>query len=318
MDILGFAFGTIALVGPLASACLSAYGLLKDIKAIDEDAADFQLLVDAEMGLLSRWVKAWVHFDPQTDDTSMPDFAWPGNLHPSASRKIGEDNCLLVVRILAKISRTLGDTRVLRNTYGIEFAPIPSTGGDRKDSSSATGGAGPPLKKSSTPEVISVTVTPASSSSSTASPASPASHTPVAPVGVKQNSNHGLRSWLRRAGCHNLCSHNKKEEGLAPRQASVSDPPTGGQKSRKGKAPAAPPRSSPLFDFDMQMLGVGDNHAILEAAKRDIFDNLTKIQCLKWVLSDKEKGMALARELQRWNENLFKILPLPKLETPGE
>jgi len=309
MDEAGFAFGTIALVGPLASACLSAYGLLKSIKAIDEDAADFQLLVDTEMGLLSRWVKDWVHFDPRTDDTAIPDFDRPGKLRSGAISSIGEDGCLLAVRILAKISKTLGDVRALQNIYGIELTPIPTPGGDEKGSSSPSGGTDDlqsPLEKSSTPQGISISTTRTSSTSAS-----------MAPVGVK-NPSHGLRSWLRRAGCHKLCSLAKSEQGPTPRKAVINNPTMGSQKSRKGKSPASPPSSSPVFDFDRQILDIGDNRASLEAAKRDILDNLTKIQCLKWVLSDKQKGMALARELQQWNENLFKVLPPKRLETPGE
>lgn len=309
MDITSFAFGTVTLVGPLASACLSAYGLLKGMKAIDEDAADFQLLVDTQMGLLARWVRDWVHFDPRMDDMSILDFDRPGKLRSGAISSIGEDGCLLVVRILAKISKTLGDARALKSIYGIEFTPIPNSNGDEKGSGSLLGGTvdlQPPLKKSNTPQVVSISVTPTSSSQSAS----------MTPASVK-NPNHGLRSWLRRAGCHKLCSLDKGEQGASPRKAVVNKPTAGSLKSRKGKTPASPP-SSLVFDFDGQILDIGDNHASLEATRRDIYDNLTKIQCLKWVLSDKEKGMALARELEQWNENLFKILPPKRVETPGE
>ncbi|RPB24582.1 hypothetical protein L211DRAFT_837514 [Terfezia boudieri ATCC MYA-4762] len=309
MDITGFAFGTIALVGPLASACLAAYGLLKDMKSIDEDATDFQLLVDTEMGLLSRWVKDWVHFDSRIGDMTVPDFDRPGKLRSGAISSIGEDGCLLAVRILAKISKTLGDARALQSIYGIELSPIPTPGGDGKSSSSQSGGIVDlqlPLKKSRSPQVVSVSMEPAPSTSA-----------PMTPVGVK-NPNHGLRFWLRRAGCHKLCFIAEGEQEPSPRKAATKKHTTGSEISRKGKSPAALPSSSPVFDFDRQILDIGDNRAGLEAAKRDILDNLTKVQCLKWVLSDKEKGMALARELQQWNESLFKILPPRRLETPGK
>lgn len=312
MDITGL---TVALGGPLASACITAYGLLKNINSIDEHTAAFQSQVEIQLQFLSVWVETWVEFESEVDDPSMPRFPRPGKLRGEIS-EIGHTRFLLALRILAKITKIIADTRTLQTAYGIEVEPIPipvvegnavasSSGSITIQTSSLSTYSPTSLRKSGSPEVVSMSLT--------STPPSPA---PISSAQPK-NSAHALRSWLRRAGCHRLCSRERKEEGPIPRKAVTNIPAAGLRKSPKGKGPADLPSGSAGLHLETQVLDIGDNEAAVEAAKRDIVDKLTKIQCLRWVLSDKDKGMALVCELEQWNRRLREALPLERLENPG-
>ncbi|KAF8462105.1 hypothetical protein BDZ91DRAFT_797381 [Kalaharituber pfeilii] len=105
MEVVGFAFGVVGLAGPFSKACISGYELLRGAATTAEDAADFRLRVDTEMGLLNLWIKHWVN-------------QHNGRIRGSA--QIGEQVCVLAVDILAKIGTLLLDAGKLQAKYGIQ------------------------------------------------------------------------------------------------------------------------------------------------------------------------------------------------------
>ena len=349
MEVTGFAIGVVSLIGPLASACISGYELLKgaSASAIDEDAGEFQLEVDTQMGLLAMWIKSWVHFDENVTPDALTGNApggsskGVGKLRSRATVALGENGCVIVFRTLAKISQTLADTRSLQSSYGIYLSPpatappLPNSQGPTASGSgsvASTSSSGPsssnsqaiqlqptgPATPDSSKKPISPTVVPVSSSSPPSSPSSPSATQSTAAVVVNPRNDTGIWSWFSRAGCLKLCDRKQKYSGPPPRK-STSNPPKGKTKvSANAQASSSPTatQGDTVLNLDIHTININENLAALVATQTEILENLSRVQRLRWVLKDREKAMGLARQLRHYIDNLFGLLPLKRIETP--
>lgn len=297
MDVAGFSFGSIALIGQLATACLSAYGLLQDAKSTGEDATHFHLLVTTQMTILSLWVKTWI----QPGDPG-------GKLLDGVSAQIGEEGCLLVLRILAKISKTLSDAEILQTRYGIHLSPTitspfshpQSIQSSTLDNPQASTPQSLPQKEESPP--ITVKILNVNSGSTLTSAATSGSKT----------EGHKVRGWLTRTGRRFSALFHRHSKHHA--QKPVTNQPAESQTTPSDTHHATVAR--PTSKLETQLMDIGSNLSALEETKTEILKNLSKVQCLKWALFDKVKGLELARELEYWNDTLVKILPSKTIEPP--
>ncbi|KAF8460529.1 hypothetical protein BDZ91DRAFT_766264 [Kalaharituber pfeilii] len=323
MEVTGFAIGVVALIGPLACACLSGYQLLKDTEGIGEDASDLQLMIDAQMGSLSIWIKRWVHFDDDNllnlgaNSMLVESSMLNGRLQSGAITTIGEEGCILVVRILAKISKTLADAESLQTKYGIKLSP---TNFDEIR----------PVTTTRSALVTSNSLDSEKKALQLMAAGSPTLASHPSGVGTVTLSNTGTgshRSWFSRARCLRLCSRKASSyRGPVPRKASIvqhnsqvteeclTQPPT----LTASKDNTAQPSPLQYIETGPDKSNFDPKDALyaLQSAKSEILRNLTKVQCLKWVLFDKVKGYALAKDLEDWIHRLFSILPLPRIGTP--
>ena len=305
MDVAGLAFASTALIDQLANACLSAYKLLQDVKSIGEDATHFHFLITTQMTILSLWVKTWVQ--PEVRSDSSASGRCTGKLLDGTSASIGEEGCLLVVRILAKISKTLSDVETLRTRYGIHLSPTIT-------SPHPQGGFGSQSSTSSIPQSL-----PRKSGSSlvTAQAASVDSRSTLKSVTSGTTSSgrdsHRVRAWLTRTGrsCSALFRRYDKDHAQKPVAKQLVEPQTILDDTYNAAV------ANPTSKLEIQLMDIGRNISLLEETKTEILTNLSKVQCLKWALFDKEKALELARELEYWNDTLFKILPLKRVGPPG-
>ena len=302
MDTTSFAFGSIALIGQLATASLSAYGLLQDAKSTGEDATHFHFLVTAQMTILSLWVKTWVQPEALGDSG--------GKLLDGVSARIGEEGCLLVVRILAKISKTLSDAETLQTRYGICLSPTiaPPLAHPQGGLSSRS----PTLNNAQACIPQSLTPKPDSPLGTAKTVRGDSKLEPPGKISSRRMNGHGLRAFLTRTGrkLTVLFRRHNKHHAREPIAKQPAEPQTIPSNTSHATA------SSPTPKLDAQLMDIGRSLSLLEQTKTEILNNLSKVQCLKWALFDKEKGLELARELEYWNDTLFKILPLKPVDPP--
>ena len=313
MEITGLAFGSICFISQLADACLSSYRLLQDVKSVGEDATHFHFLVTTQETLLSLWVKTWVQPEVRSDPSASGRRA--GNLLEGVSASIGEDGCLLVARILTKISKTLSDAETLRTSYGIYLSPTiaeppthPQGGLISQTSILSNTEASTPRslpKKEESPLVTVQQMSVDSRSMSKSGTSCTASSSRM--------DTHRARAWFTRTSqrCSALFRRRDNHHSRKPVSKQQAEPQTISSNT------CHPTAAIPTSKLEIQLMDIGKNLSLLEEAKTEVLNNLSKVRCLKWALFDKEKGLELARELEFWNDTLFKILPLKKVDPPG-
>jgi len=331
MEVVGLALSVVGLAGPLSKACISGYELLRATTTTAEDAGDFRLRIDTEMGLLNLWIKHWVN-------------QRTGRIRGSG--EIGEEVCFLAIDILAKMGTLLVDAGKLQGKYGIQVRR--GTGLSNKDSQSDLMGIGrvgttismlTSARGEGSGQVMSLalvkedekipTVTTKPIGSRTTSEYSTGQQGMVEGQRTSntsgENKESKFRRFLRKAGCL---------KSPAPKQAESSAQKTNkrGQNSVSANTNAAgsstakvhtePVKSSsvgsadetrPKNEVDIANAPIEEVFATLQSTKVEVEANLTKVQRLKWVMMDKEKATELANELKGWNERLFALLPPRRL-----
>ena len=334
MEVVGLTLSVVGLAGPLAKSCLSGYELLRSTADTAEDAGDFRLRVDTEMGLLSLWIKQWIN--PRT-----------GRIRGSGV--VGEQICVLAVDILGKIGVLLVDASKLQGKYGIqvkkgtevlktEIARVESGVGSGSASGGGTEvnrpGQGPMLqavKKDEAPKIAHVEVKTSSniSTSTTANSGAPL-------LGSSNNRPRRQRIFRKLIQSFKGISSKPAISQLVISSASgaaqVATPgptgttivvqatsPAGSAPSNVNQTTGAPstPSTTTKKPFDVTKAPMKEVLATLESTRAEVEANLTKVNRLKWVMIDKEKANLLANELKGWNKRLFAMLPLRRLDPRG-
>ncbi|KAF8421167.1 hypothetical protein EV426DRAFT_217969 [Tirmania nivea] len=330
MEVFGLALGIVGLAGPLSKACISGYELLRATTTTTEDAGDFRLRVDTEMGLLNLWIKHWVN--QQT-----------GRIRGSG--EIGEEVCFLAVDILAKIGTLLVDAGKLQGKYGIQVRKGTELSNQESQSDLVgIGRIGTTISMLTSPrgegsgQAMSLALVEENEKRSTVT---------MRPIGSRSTSEYSTRQqgmveghrtsntsggnkgskfrrFLRKAGC--LISPTPKPESSAQRTSnpgvSLVSESTTASGSPATKVLTEPVKSPSVGSADKTKLKnevnisnapIEEVFATLQSTKMEVEANLTKVQRLKWVMMDKEKATELANELKGWNERLFALLPPRRL-----
>ncbi|RPB29322.1 hypothetical protein L211DRAFT_832001 [Terfezia boudieri ATCC MYA-4762] len=314
MEVVGLALSVVGLAGPLSKACISGYELLQATTTMAEDAGDFRLRVDTEMGLLNLWIKHWVN-------------QRTGRIRGSG--EIGEEVCFLAIDILAKIGTLLVDAGKLQGKYGIHVRK--GTGLSDKDSQSDLVGIGrvgttismlASSRGEGSGQVMSLAlvkedekipiVSTRRIGSRTTSEYSTGQRTSNTRGGSKESK---FRQFLRKAGFL---------KSPAPRQAESSTQKTNKREGNLAGSSTTKVLTEPIKpssagetrlknEIDIANSPIEEVFATLQSKKVEVETNLTKVQRLKWVMMDKEKAYELANELKGWNERLFALLPPRRL-----
>ncbi|KAI5795369.1 hypothetical protein DFH27DRAFT_612596 [Peziza echinospora] len=337
MEVAGLALGAIALAGPLASTCLSGYGLLKSIDAADGDAADFQLLVEAQRIMLEQWIAQYIV---------------EGRLRGGG--RLGERGCVVVAALLARISETLADSDLLHSGYGFDFEQaaglvlneLGATAASGSSSASGSGTAGNGVGPSSaSPADI---IAPVASPSAPSSPPSPTPAPSTAPSASKKNAvqattasrqsstssahhhsrknsaasgaaptnqrRRNIRSWLSRAWCFKI--NRPRRSGQHPQSPEATNEKPSPRPRRASDIPTLLSQNTDLMRSvehcsEAQIISI---LAALENKQAILNANISRIKGLKWVLVDKGKSELLVNDLRKWNKQLFKLLPISHVE----
>lgn len=302
MEVVGLAFSVVGLAGPLATVCMRGYDLLCSTIVAPQDADDFHLRINTEMGLLSLWTKHWV--DPRT-----------GQIRGGAGR---EEVCFLAVDILGKIGTLLVDMEKLQGKYGIEMKnrveeieyQATNIGGLDKGNKS---GSEPVISKTPIAGGVAVSVCAVDSTAGSVSlPGDPAKD------GCAGVGNAGKKkSWLRQLkGKFRalMSTPAPKLQGVGlvatttPESATPANPDDGSTTEV-----SCPGKPSAKLALDVTHAPVEEVFATLDSTRAEVEAKLTIVQRMKWVIKDQERVTGLMNELKGWNEKLFMLLPLPRL-----